>query len=420
MRFGILTQYYPPEMGAPQARLSELAARFAARGHQVTVLTAMPNYPSGKIHPGHGGVFRRETREGVNIARCWIYPSNSVRTLHRLASYGSFVVSSGLLGAFALPRLDYLLTESPPLFVGPAGYALARLKGARWIFNVSDLWPESAVRLGVIGPGTALRAAQRLEAWCYRKAWLVSGQSAGILSDIHARFPGVPTYHLSNGADTAKFTPRSAPSPWRERLADSEQCVILYAGLHGIAQGLDQILDAARQIGNELPVRFVFAGDGPEKTGLVAQANQLRLSRVRFFDPVPRAEMPNLLRAADIAVIPLKVHLPGAVPSKLYEAMSAGLPVLLIGEGEPAGIVRETQAGIAVAPGDAQGLETALRKLAGDPGFRAECGMHGRRAAVARFDRNRIADAFLTRLEQGFVDQETTAARAAASGVAAP
>lgn len=415
MRFGILTQYYPPEMGAPQARLSELAARFAERGHQVSVLTAMPNYPAGKIQAGYAGLFRREICGSVNIMRCWIYPSSSVHLFSRLASYGSFSASSAALGALLLPRLDYLLTESPPLFLGASGCALARLKGARWIFNVSDLWPESAVRLGVIGPGAALRMAERLEAWCYRKAWLVSGQSRGILSDIQARFPGVPTYHLSNGADPSWFTRGSARSPWRERLAGPEECLILYAGLHGIAQGLDQVLEAARRIGGHVRARFVLAGDGPEKPRLVALARELGLANVQFLDPVPRAEIPALLHAADIAVVPLKLALPGAVPSKLYEAMAAGVPVVLVGEGEPAAIVRETESGIAVDPGDAAGLEGALRKLAGDAGFRAECGAHGRRAAAARFDRKRIADAFIMHLEQHLPDhQARESARAAA------
>lgn len=418
MRFGILTQYYPPEMGAPQARLSELAARFTARGHTVTVLTAMPNYPTGKIHPGYGGLFRRDIIEGVSATRCWIYPSNSVHTLPRLASYGSFAASSAVLGALALPRLDYLLTESPPLFLGPSGYALARIKGARWIFNVSDLWPESAVRLGVIGPGVALQMAERLEAWCYRHAWLVSGQSTGILSDIQARFPEVPTYHLSNGVDTAKFTSNPERSAWRERIAHEGECVILYAGLHGMAQGLDQVLEAARRIGREVRARFVLAGDGPEKRSLVTKARELGLSNVRFLDPVPRAEMPALLNAADIAVIPLKVHLPGAVPSKLYEAMAAGVPVVLVGEGEPADIVRDTQSGIAVRPGDANGLESAVRRLASEPALRAMCGANGRRAAVARFDRNQIADAFITHLEKQMADLEAAKTVAAASGAA--
>lgn len=133
MRFGLLTQYYPPELGAPQARLSELAARLVARGHEVVVLTAMPNYPGGEIYPGYGGLVRWEEQTGVRILRSFIYPSQSLGLVKRMASYLSFVSSSLVAGSLLLPRLDFLMTESPPLFLGISGFLLSRLKGARWI-----------------------------------------------------------------------------------------------------------------------------------------------------------------------------------------------------------------------------------------------------------------------------------------------
>ena len=168
-RIAILTQYYPPEIGAPQARLSQLAARFAERGHEVYVVTAMPNYPQGRIFSGYGGFWRREAASGVTIFRSFVIPAQSAGLLPRLTSYFSFLLSSLLVGSLALPKVDYLLTESPPLFLGITGYILSRLKQSRWIFNISDLWPESAVRLGVVQEGWRLRAAFGLEATCTRR-----------------------------------------------------------------------------------------------------------------------------------------------------------------------------------------------------------------------------------------------------------
>src|SRR5687768_3641777 len=159
MRMTILTQYYPPEMGAPQGRLSALARELARRGHAATVLTAMPNYPAGRVDPRYGGVFRRERMDGVDVVRAWIHPTLRTAFVPRVASYLSFALSSAAAGAAALPRADYLLVESPPLLLGPTAVALARLKGARLIFNVSDLWPESAVRLGALKPGGAAHRA---------------------------------------------------------------------------------------------------------------------------------------------------------------------------------------------------------------------------------------------------------------------
>ncbi len=400
MKLGILTQYYPPEIGAPQARLSELAREFVERGHEVFVLTGMPNYPGGRIYHGYGGIFRREERDGVSVLRAYIYPTKSLGMVRRLANYLSFVFSSLFVGTMALPRLDYLMTESPPLFLGITSYLLSRLKGARWIFNISDLWPESAVRLGLVGEGWSLRAAYALEAFCYRKAWLVSGQSKEILEDIQRRFRHVPTYHLSNGVDTNLFRPEYRSPDVRHELAEGKSCVAIYAGLHGIAQGLDQILEAAACLQDLDDFRIIFVGDGPEKERLVNQARTMGLTNVRFLGPIPHEAVPGLLASADISLIPLKHRLPGAVPSKLYEAMGAGLPVVVVADGEAADTVREAQAGIVVSPGNVEALALVLRDLAKSAETRSRLGNRGRQAAVARFDRQAIVGAFINFLEK--------------------
>jgi colanic acid biosynthesis glycosyl transferase WcaI len=398
MRFGILTQYYPPEIGAPQVRLSELAACLTRRGHEVTVLTAMPNYPAGRIHDGYAGLWRRENMAGANIIRTAIYPSRALG-IRRLASYGSFVASSSALGALMLPGLDFLMTESPPLFLGIAGYWLSRLKRARWIFNVSDLWPESAVRLGAVREGWALSTAFALESACYRRAWLVSGQSQEILEDITRRFPGVPTWHLANGANPEVFSP-AARSPEARRKLGGGSCIALYAGLHGIAQGLDQVLRAAVMLRDIAGLRIVLMGEGPEKAALVRAAKERGLANVGFLDPVPRAEMPALLASADIALVPLKDYLPGAVPSKIYEAMAAAVPVVLAGDGEAAAIVRRSRSGVVVPPGDADRLALAIGELAGDEARRRDLGSAGLRAALGEFNRREILDRFIDHLER--------------------
>ena len=402
MRIAIHTQYYPPEMGAPQARLSELAARFVERGHEVTILTAMPNYPHGKVYEGYGGLVRREGKDGIRIIRTAIYPTQSLGLVRRMSSYLSFVASSFLAGAVFLPRVDYLLTESPPLFLGLSGYVLSRLESARWIFNVSDLWPESAVRLGLIGEGRALRWSKRLEAFCYRKAWLVTGQSRGILDDITGRFPAVRTHHLSNGVDTDRFRPDHPVPSGREGLGTDDDCLIVYAGLHGVAQGLEQILEAAARLEVTNRYRIVFIGEGPEKKRLMARAQALGLAHVRFMDPIPRERVPGVLAASDIGIACLKETLPGAVPSKIYETMGAGRPLVLVAGGEPADIVRRHGCGIAVEPGDTGELVDVLGRLIENQSLRRELGARGREAALERFNRSKIADAFIDFLE----DQE--------------
>jgi glycosyltransferase involved in cell wall biosynthesis len=405
MRFSILTQYYPPEIGAPQRRLSELATRMAKRGWDVDVLTALPSYPKGAIFPGYQRrLVMQETLGDVDVVRSFVYPSQSAAIVPRLANYFSFVASSALVGTAKLPRSEYLLVESPPLFLGMSGLLLAKAKRARLIFNVSDLWPESAVRLGVVRRESAMvRAAEKLEALCYRAAWLVTGQSKTILDDIERRHPRARTYHLSNGCDTETYGERFRTEKARALLLDDaapdrESFVVVYAGLHGIAQGLEQILDAAARI-HDPRVRFVLVGDGPDRKKLIAQAEARGLRNVRFLEPVPAADVAPLLASADAIAVTLKMDIPGAVPSKIYESMASEKPVILAASGEAAEIVRSADAGVVVAPGDVEGFARAVVELAKNPARARALGENGRRAAVAKYDRRQIAEKFMSYLE---------------------
>jgi colanic acid biosynthesis glycosyl transferase WcaI len=400
MNLTILTQYYPPEVGAPQNRLSNLAANFAAAGHEVTVLTAMPNYPVGKIQNGYGGLLKREWQGTVRVIRTFICPSKSAALIPRLLNYLSFVFSSAVFGSFVLKPTDYLLVESPPLFLGLAGIWLSRLKRARLIFNVSDLWPESAVRLGVVRrDSVACKLAQRVESLCYRRAWLVTGQSQSILDDIVSRFRGQRTFLLSNGADTETFHPNRRSARVRARLSKNGEFVVLYAGLHGLAQGLDQVLEAAEVLCSEGDYRFIFIGDGPEKKKLMSKAYQNRRDSVEFMDPVPANEVPALLASADALLVPLRMHIPGAVPSKLYEAMASERPTVLVASGEAADIVQRYEAGLVVEPGDVSSLIRAVRQIRSDPALARSLANNARLAAVQHFDRARIARSFISWLE---------------------
>jgi glycosyltransferase involved in cell wall biosynthesis len=396
MNIVIHTQYYPPETGAPQARLFALTKGLIRRGHHVTVLTAMPNYPQGKIHDGYSGWMKIEHMDSARVLRSWIVPAQGRSFSARLLNYFSFVFSSFWTGLFYLDSPDVIITESPPLFLGITGYLLAKLKGARWIFNVSDLWPESAVRLGMAHEGLALQASRWLEEFCYRNAWAVKGQSREILADITARFPDTRVYHLSNGADTETFHPDADPLPHYSQ--GGGDVVGLYAGLHGLAQGLDQILSAVQRLADMEELKIVFFGDGPLKHDLIQQAREI--PNVRFFDSRPHSEMPALLAGADFCIVSLGLSLPGAVPSKLYEAMAAGRPVLLVADGEAAEIVRAHGCGLIVSPGDVDGIAQAIRRLATDADLRQRLGDNGRLAAQAHFDHQTIMDRFADFLEQ--------------------
>lgn len=396
LKIAVLTQYYPPEVGAAPIRMAALVDAFTARGHQVTVLTATPNYPLGRRFPGYARFLGREQIGAARVIRTWIYPTQRVNIFHRVASYVSFAFSSALAGTLLLRRPDVLIVQSPPLVLGLTGVYLRWLKRTKLVFNVSDLFPETAVRMGVLRPGSlAHRLSLWLERLCCRRAWLITGQSVEIIRDIEARFPDSPTRLLSNGVDPRLY---ELASPNGDRAKQADRCVVMYAGLHGFLQGLGQLLDVAELLQGSR-CDLILIGDGTEKRMLVQEAGRRGLSNIQFLDSLPHNAIGRKLAAADILLVPLARYLPGAVPSKLYEAMALAKPVVVVAEGEAADIVRRHDAGLAVRPWDAGALAAALRRLASDPELRARLGRNGRAAVERHFDRRRISEEFVRFLE---------------------
>jgi colanic acid biosynthesis glycosyl transferase WcaI len=406
MRILIHTQYYPPEMGAPQARLSDLARRLKDLGHEIQILTAFPNYPTGRIFDGYPRFYMNERENGICIHRSWILPSNKRSFFHRLVSYLSFSMSSLFVGLFKIPKVDIVFTESPPLFLAASGWLLARLKKARWVLNVSDLWPDSAKYIGMLSDRSLIyRVLEGIARFLYRRAWLVTGQSKEIVAEIEQQVPSVKSYHLSNGVDLTAFNPQKKSEEIRQRVLKNGEMGFVYAGLHGFFQGLDQILIAAEKLKAE-PIRFVLVGDGPEKERLVVTSQVLDLKNVSFLPSIPHEEIPSLLASMDAAVISLKSSILGAVPSKIYEAMASGIPVLLVADGEAKEIVRQAGAGVAVPPGDAERLAAVVREMSSDPGWRRKMGQAGRIAVERLYDRAKIAEMFeALLLEEGHTSQ---------------
>lgn len=400
-RLCILTQYFPPEMGAPQARLSELGERLIDLGWEVEALTALPNYPTGRVFDGYDP--RRAVVEQIGRIRTVRVPLYTAKTgfTKRLRSYLSFAASASRRGPRLCKRPDLLFVESPPLIIGYAARYLSWRWKCPYVFNVSDLWPESAIRMGIVKPGVATRMAERLERKLYRKAAGVTGQSAEIIDAVRRCVPSVRAEVITNGVDPARFGRERADDAARQLLGTGPGPIFIFAGLLGLAQGLDQILDLAAGLPDDVPGRFVLVGEGPDRERLVERIERERIHRVTIVPAQPRERIPAMLAAADAALITLGMSIPGAVPSKIYEAMASSLPILLVADGEPARRVTESGSGLAVAPGDKAGLRQAFIQLASANELRSRLGAAGRRAAETRYNRTEIAaklDAFLTGL----------------------
>jgi glycosyltransferase involved in cell wall biosynthesis len=381
-------------MGAPQARLSDMACRLRNLGHDVLVLTAMPNYPTGKVFPGYKGFSVSEEIQGIQIYRTWIIPSKSTSLIHRLVSYLSFCISSLIIGLWKIGNMDFIFTESPPLFLGYTGLILSKIKRARWIMNVSDLWPDSGKYIGIFNESSLVyRLLEKMAHFLYKKAWLVTGQSTGIINEIHDQVRSAKVYHLSNGVDLIKFNPSKKNIIVRQKFLKENYIGIVYAGLHGLFQGLDQVLMVAKKLEGK-PIRFVFFGDGPAKESLISKSNELGLTNVDFNPPLSQEEISKILPSMDIAVISLKSNIKGAVPSKIYEAMGSGVPILLIAGGEPADIVKQARAGTVVDTSDIDTIAEAVSELVENNHIRKTMGYNGRLAAENLYDRSKITACF--------------------------
>ena len=403
MKLLILTQYYPPEIGAPQNRLHELAIRLKKKGVQVEVLTALPNYPKMEVFEGYRNRQKREeTIEGITVHRSWIYVSPSKSIIARLLNYFSFVWSSYWRGR-RLQSFDYLMVESPPLFLGYSAMALSKKLNAKLIFNVSDLWPESAEKLGLVTNKGLLKMAYKLEKKCYKAATLITGQTQGIVNDIKQRFPEKKVSWLPNGVDISFYDPDKIPdSDFRKVNGFKEEDVIFfYGGILGHAQGLEIIIEAAKRLENT-NAQFVIQGAGPEKEHLFALHKKYALKNIHFFDPVKKTEMPGILKSVDIAIIPLKKLdlFKGAIPSKIFEALAMKKPLLLGVDGEARKhFIENAKAGLFYTPEDVDNLKKQVLYFLENPNETKNMGERARNYVADVFDRNKIAEGLFDELQ---------------------
>tara|TARA_B100001287_G_scaffold267435_1_gene262551 strand:+ start:13129 stop:14346 length:1218 start_codon:yes stop_codon:yes gene_type:complete len=403
MRLLILTQYYPPEIGAPQNRLHELGIRLQKKGVQVEVLTALPNYPKMEVFEEYRNrKTRKETIEGITVHRSWIYVSPSKSIIARLLNYFSFVCSSYWHGR-KLEPFDYLMVESPPLFLGYSAMALSKKLNAKLIFNVSDLWPESAEKLGLVTNKNLLNMAYKLEKKCYKASALITGQTQGIVNDIKQRFPEKKVSWLPNGVDISFYDSDKIPdSDFRKINGFKEEDVIFfYGGILGHAQGLEIIIEAAKGL-EHTDAQFVIQGAGPEKERLLALHKKYALKNIHFMDPVAKTEMPGILKSVDIAIVPLKKLdiFKGAIPSKIFEALAMKKPLLLGVDGEARKhFIENAKAGLFYTPEDADNLKKQVSYFLENPNETKNMGERARNYVADIFDRNKIAEGLYSELQ---------------------
>ncbi len=379
----------------------ELARVLTAHGHRVTVITGTVSYLSGQAE--RPASVKEE--DGLIIRRVPLYSAYHRSFFHRLLSFFSFTWNAFWAG-LGVREVDVVWGTSPPIFQGVSAWALARLKRARFLFEVRDLWPRFAVAMGVIRNPLLIAAAEGLERFLYRQADQVIVNSPGFLDHVQGR--GARRVALiPNGADPLLFEVHAAAEDLRRLYHLEDKTVVLYAGAHGPANDLQVVLEAARQLENE-PIHFLLVGDGKDKPRLQQLAEAWGLKNVTFLPPVPKREMPTILRAADIGLAILKPleEYKTTYPNKVFDYMAAGLPILLVIDGVIRKVVEQAECGLFVPPGDAQALAKATQELAADAQRRRRMGEQGRAYLEAHFSRRALGEQLRQLLEEMMAQHE--------------
>lgn len=394
MRILYVSQYFPPEMGAPAARVFELSREWVRLGHQVTVLTGFPNHPTGMIPPEYRGQWlRHEIVDGIRLLRVPIYAAANQGFAKRIANYLSFGVSASLVGPWVAERPDVVLATSPQFLTAVAGYWLSRVYRVPFVFEVRDLWPKSIVAVGAMAASSpAVKALEQVERFLYRAATHIVTVTESFVEEI-ARH-GIERSKMSvitNGVDLELFQPGDRKAA-RERLGLPPGLLATYVGTHGMAHGLGLILDAAPRLADD-GVTFLLVGEGAEKAELRARAARAGIGSVLFWDQRPRAELAQVYAAADVCLVLLRKQplFTTVIPSKIFEFMGAGRAIHTTVDGESRAIIERAGAGVFSPPEDVEAFVATLRSLLADPARLATLGRSGRAYAEANYSRPVLA-----------------------------
>ena len=404
MRITFLCQYFPPEMGAPSARTYEHARHWVSQGHEVTVVTGFPNHPTGIIRPEYRGQFvRREQVDGIDLLRTWIYCAPNKGFFMRVLNFLSFFFSAFVLGGLLTRRPDVVIGTSPQFFCAVSAYLLSLLKRAPFVFEVRDIWPQSAIELGALKNPLIIRALEAIEMLLYRRAALIVIVAESTKPYLLAK--GIPADKIAlipNGIDPQYLAQAQAADgdSVRAETGLQDKFIVSYIGTHGLSHALDTALQAAAQLRDDTTIHFLFVGEGAEKDRLRQMAAELQLDNVTFLKEQPRERLLDFYRASDASLVPLRRLdiFKKVLPSKMFELMGTGSPIICSVEGEAAALIQRAEAGLCIEPENAAALITAIRRLRADASLRAQLGAAGQRFVKAHFLRSVLAEQYVAAL----------------------
>ncbi len=402
MHILFLTDNFPPEVNAPASRTFEHCREWVKAGARVTVITCAPNFPKGKVYPGYRNrLVSRETMEGIEVVRVWSYMTANEGLFRRSLDYASFMVAA-TLASLSVRDVDIVVATSPQFFSACAGRMVSVLKRRPFVFELRDLWPESIRAVGAVKDGPVIRLLERLEAHLYARADAIVAVTHAFRDTLVERGVAAARVHVvTNGVDLSRFSPRARDGALAASLGLEGKFVAGYVGTHGMAHALETLLRAADRLRHRPDIAFLFLGDGAQRAALEARAAEMELPSVLFLDSVPKSDVPRYWSLLDVSVIHLRRTklFTTVIPSKLFECMAMGVPVLHGVAGESAAIVRREGCGLVFEPEDDRQLAEIIAALADDPARCTTFAAAGQ-AAAARYDRTSLAASMLAILEQ--------------------
>jgi glycosyltransferase involved in cell wall biosynthesis len=403
MEITCYSHYFVPEIGAPSSRISDLSREWLRMGHRPRVVTCFPNHPAGEIYPGYRlGLHLQETIDGIDVHRLWSYVTPNRGIIKKTLGHISFMAAAMIAPQRVTGSAEVVIGTSPTLFAAIAAAWVAARQHVPFVMEVRDLWPALFSELRVLNNRAILRVLEWLELSLYRKASGIVTVTESFRQNLIAR--GVPDWKvltIPNGADLDFWQPALAnPAGLRERLGLKGKFTVLYIGAHGISQGLGAIVRAAELLRDDSSIEFLFVGDGADKPSLIERVRTSGPANVRFLDAVSKAEVRDFYAMADVCLVPLR-DIPlfrTFIPSKMFEMLAMGSPIVASVAGEAAGILERSGGAVVVPPEESAAIAAAIRLMRESDNVPMR--QRGRAFVEEHYSRRSLAARYVEFLEQ--------------------
>ena len=403
MKIAYVCQYFVPEPSAPSARISELAQAWVKDGHEVTVLTGMPNHPNGIVLDEYRGkIIADEKISGVMVLRSWLYATPNQGILRKTLSHLSFMISTVILSLPRLNKIDVIIVSSPTFFSAFSGLFISKMRRVPFVFEVRDLWPAVFIDLGILSNVFLIRLLEFWEMFLYTQAALVVTVTKSFRKKLIER--GVAAEKIavvSNGAKVNWFNPGDKKHALCSELGILNKFVVSYIGAHGISQGVATIMEAAEILKCRDDIVFMLVGDGAMKKDMVIRKNDRDLKNVLMLPAQSKERIPDLYRASDVSIVPLR-DIPlfdSFVPSKMFEIMSCGIPIIGSVNGEAREILELSGSASIVSPESVHELVDSIVWMMENPQKRKMMGISGRTFVCEHYDRTMLAKNYVGHLK---------------------